>query len=129
MVSERRTMPHFVSSEFLRHNKKGVRWVFTAVLTLLAACGGDDGPTDPGIRILNNSAFTLVDVYYSDCAATSFGDDRLDGTIAPGASRTFTDDVNEGCYDILVVTDTGGEAIFNGQQIAGEGATTITVTN
>jgi hypothetical protein len=107
------------------------------VLVFAAACGGDDStaPTDKpdpvpaGIKIQNNSAFTIVDVYYSSCSATSFGSDRLGGAIAPGSSQTFTDGVSAGCYDVLVVTDTGAQATFRGQQIAAEGATTVTVTN
>jgi hypothetical protein len=116
---------------------RGVLGVLTTVaLVLVAGCGGDDkSPAEPeepepaSIVVQNNSAFTIVDVYYSACSATSYGSDRLAGAIAPGASHSFTDDVSGGCYDILVVSDTGGGAEFKGRQVAAEGPTTVSVTN
>lgn len=102
-------------------------------LALVTGCGGDDDivdppkPDDPAIKVQNNSALTIVDVFYSSCSATVFGDDRLSGSIAPGQSQTFTEDVEAGCFDVLVVNSDGGQAQFGAQQISG--ITTVTVTN
>lgn len=112
---------------------KGARGVLTALALVLAAgCGGDNAvapkPDVPAIKIQNNSAQTITDIFYSDCASDSFGDDRLAGTIAPGASQTFTADVVVGCFDVLVRTSTGSTAAFSQQQVTG-GTFTVNVGN
>jgi len=82
-------------------NGSGARAVLAA-FALIFALGCGDSPVAPpkedapAIRVQNSSAKTVTAVYYSDCASDSWGDDRLNGTIAPGGSQTFTDDVTNG---------------------------------
>ncbi len=118
------------------------RGVIAAAALVLGACGKDStGPTetthkdpaDPvatatGIRVQNNSQFTVVDVYISSCTASTWGDDRYDGALGPGESTTF-DDVGAGCYDILVSGsgDVGWE--LSNQIVSSGKITVVTLTN
>jgi hypothetical protein len=115
--------------------------VVIAGLLLAAACGKgttepthDDPipdnpqPTETAIQVQNHSAYTLVDVYFSSCSATTYGEDRYTGALGPGESATFKD-VSAGCYDIKAVTADDRVAEFRDQTVSTGQTTIVTVTN
>ena len=117
------------------------RRTFVSVLAgsiLLAACGGGgEGPTGPtgptgpqlaSVVLQNNSARTVDEFYFSACSATSYGSNRLQQPIAPGASRTF-EGIEPGCYDFLAGTVEGTVHELSGQNVTAGQPFTIAVTN
>ena len=107
------------------------RWAMMCFVVIVAACGKDStGPSDTNayLKIQNSSVSTIEQVYYSDCANTLWGPERLAGSvILSGQSRTFT--VAPGCWDIKTIDAAAFTAEFNGHTVAAGQTFTATVTN
>ena len=78
------------------------RILMTALVAALACGGGDStGPKTTTLTVTNSSAKTLVEVYYSACAADVWGPNRLSEPLAPTQSKSFP--VSAGCYDMQAI--------------------------
>jgi hypothetical protein len=90
-------------------------WAILVFLVGAACAGGDegggggggsgDGGTEPvgktAITIQNNTRLTMQEVAWATCAAATYGDDVLTGTVGP--EQTFTFELPQGgCYDVIV---------------------------
>jgi hypothetical protein len=79
--------------------------VLAAVLGIaaLTGCGLFPGK----IVVQNNSIYTVYEVYISPSDESSWGDDWLTGSIAPGSSEEF-EGVGADDYDIMAIEGGGG---------------------
>ena len=97
----------------------------------LSACGDDDpaAPQVTRLRVQNNSAQSIIEVYFSGCSDPTWGADRLGATetIDPTENRQW--DITAGCWDVLLVTEDEAENEFLGQDIAAGETHTVTLTN
>ena len=102
-------------------------------LSVGSACSsGDKSPTGTvstgTLKVQNSSNRTIERLFYSDCASTVWGPERLQGAvISPNGTKQFT--VDAGCYDVLAVATTGEQAEFDAQQVDGGKITTVLVHN
>lgn len=84
---------------------KIARFVLAVVFMVaaLTGCGLFSGT----VVVLNNSTYTVVVVNISSVDDSTWGEDWLTGSIAPGASAQF-DGVGAGSYDLKAVELGGG---------------------
>lgn len=61
--------------------------------------GGEENTDQVRVRVVNNYTFSLHAVYVSPCSASTWGSNRLSGTIGSGSSSTFGP-FTPGCYDL-----------------------------
>lgn len=75
-----------------------------------------EAPAAPSMELHNNSSRPIVALYWSDCAATVWGGNRISGNpISAGSSRLFTLP-GPGCYDFQATDDQGVARQLMGQQ-------------
>jgi hypothetical protein len=103
-----------------------------AALATFAIAGCDDDPEGPQttrLRVQNNAAESIFEVYFSACSDATWGNDRLGATetIDPSESREW--DVTPGCWDVLLVTESAAEAEFTNQNIDAGETHTVVLTN
>lgn len=69
--------------------------------------------------VKNNSDWTITEVYFDlEDGSDEWGDDRLEGTIAPGGSLMFYN-IPDGSYGIMVKDDSGDTCIHRHIPIGG----------
>ena len=90
---------------------KYIRWMFAALLVIVALTGCRLFLGESTLRIVNNSSYTINDVFISSVDDSSWGSDWLSSTITPMTSRNFTD-IIAGDYDILVGEIGGGFGVL-----------------
>ena len=97
----------------------------------LSACGDDDpaAPQVTRLRVQNNSALSIFEVYFSGCSDPTWGSDRLGATetIDPTENRQW--DIAAGCWDVLLVKEDDTEVEFLSQNIEAGETHTVTLTN
>jgi hypothetical protein len=97
----------------------------------LGACGDDDpaAPQVTRLRVQNNSAVSIFEVYFTECPNPTWGADRLGATetIDPTENRQW--DITAGCWDVRLVTEDDLNVDFVNQNIAAGQTHTITLTN
>lgn len=83
----------------------------TLTLLALVLLGGCDffvtpPPAQSMIRIVNRSSATITELFYAECGAATWGENRIaDEQIATNTTREFV--VPSGCYDIRAETTSG----------------------
>lgn len=80
------------------------------------------------LTVVNNSSNTVTAVYVSPCEDTSWGSNRLSGTIAPGASKKVNGSYLAGCYDLRADGSNSANWVRMGWS-ASPGAQSWTITN
>lgn len=79
--------------------------------------GADPPPAEQArIRINNEGLSPVVAVYIARCSASSWGSNRLSGTIPPYTAQTFGP-FTPGCYDLRADTQHGHQFTLTGRQI------------
>ena len=99
-------------------------------LFLFTACGGEDSSAT--FKLVNNSTYSVDQLYVSPTTATTWGDDQLSSTLAPGNTFTLTGVACDKAYDILVVAVASATAwvkqpSFSGNTWACDGTYTLTI--
>jgi hypothetical protein len=114
------------------------KWIAAFMVVFLAACDDATGPgpvptpapvvTTGVLRVQNSSAQTINRLYYSPCANTSFGPERLQGgVIAPNSAKDFT--VDPDCYDVRVYTTSNLSSTKYAHTVTIGNTTTVVFTN
>jgi len=110
----------------------------TALLAIfaLAGCQNTDGPVGPDadgpspspsptpststgtIRVTNSTASSIWFVYFSPCASTSWGVDRLGEDVILSGNFVQWTSIAAGCWDVKAVLDNGREATRLGMTVS-----------
>ena len=93
--------------------------------------GGGGGTGLSYLRVANSSSSTssICNVYSNPSSSTTWGPDRLSGTIAPGYYRQFSTSNCNKNYDLKVVFCDGYSDTYNGYYRACGATRTITFRN
>jgi hypothetical protein len=97
-----------------------------ALLLAAGAAGARDGKLDARVTVVNQSAWTIHELYLSSTDDGEWGPDQLGPTVAIASGERHTlERIPCDTYDVKLVDDDGDECVVAGVALCGASATWV----